>query len=203
MIFERYLLLLNVLHVDWLLRWHQFSSILASAAASRMVSPMCIILGLPIFKLLLVGSVFRTSCVDVWQNISPGNGSSPHSSEGAPIMNLHEASFYIHQCFLVPSTRGGVGNYPLGVIPYRIRISGQVTNVVFCVSLLHYNWHVDIFHREHLWYLRGIFCCWMCCMSTGCWDGTNFHQFWPPLQHQGWYRPCALFWDYPSSNCCW
>ena len=37
--FERYFPLINTLHVDWLLRRHQFSSISASAAAARMVSP--------------------------------------------------------------------------------------------------------------------------------------------------------------------
>ena len=38
-------------------------------------------------------------------------------------------------------------SYYLEVIPYRIRISGEVTNLFWCVSLLRYNGHVDIVHR--------------------------------------------------------
>ena len=43
----------------------------------------------------------------------------------------------------------------------------------------------------------------MLCMSTGCWEGTNFHQLRPLLQQPGWYCPRALHWNHPSSNCCW
>ena len=44
----------------------------------------------------------------------------------------------------------------------------------WCVSLLCYNGHVDIFHREHLWYFIGIFRWWIHFMSTGCRQGTYF-----------------------------
>ena len=73
----------------------------------------------------------------------------------------------------------------------------------WCVSLLCYNVHADIFHGEHLWYLRGIFHWLMHFMSTGCREGTNFHQFQPTLHQPVWYYPRALFWNYPSSQYCW
>ena len=55
LIFERYFTLMNALHVNWLSRRHQFSSIPASAAAARMVSPTCIMLASPFLTLLLIG----------------------------------------------------------------------------------------------------------------------------------------------------
>ena len=93
LIFERYFLLVNAFHVDCLSRRHQFSSIMASAAESRMVFPTCIIMEFPFLKLLLMGSVCDTSCVDFWQNMRPIDGSSPHYSMGYPIMRLRGASF--------------------------------------------------------------------------------------------------------------
>ena len=57
MIFERYFPLINALHVDWFSRRHQFSSILASSAAARMVLPTCNMLASTFLKLLLIDSV--------------------------------------------------------------------------------------------------------------------------------------------------
>ena len=102
LIFERYFLLTNALHFDWLSIRHQFSSIPTSAAAARMVSPTCIILELPFFTLSLIGSVCVASCVEVWQNMSPGYDGSPHSSVGDPIMRLHEASLTSTNAFWFP-----------------------------------------------------------------------------------------------------
>ena len=92
LIFEMYFLLMNVLHVDWLSRRRKISSIPVSAASDRMVSPTLIILVLPLFTLLLIGSVCGTSLVEVWQNMRPGDVSLPHSSVDDTIMRLHEAS---------------------------------------------------------------------------------------------------------------
>ena len=61
LIFERYFPLINAFHFDWLSRRHQFSSILASAEAARMVSPKCIMLASPFLTLLFIDSVFRAS----------------------------------------------------------------------------------------------------------------------------------------------
>ena len=72
LIFDRDFTLVNALNVDWLSRRHQFSLIPESIVAVRMVSPTCIMLAFPFFILSLIGSVCRNSCVDVWQNISPG-----------------------------------------------------------------------------------------------------------------------------------
>ena len=66
--------MMNALHVDLLVRRHQFSLIPASNVASRMVSSICVILALLFFVLFLVGSVCRTSCVEVWKNMSSGDG---------------------------------------------------------------------------------------------------------------------------------
>ena len=49
-----------------------------------------IILELPFFTLLLIGSVCGTYCVEVWKNTSPVDGGSPHYSLGAPIMRLQK-----------------------------------------------------------------------------------------------------------------
>ena len=61
LMFERYFPLINTLHVDWLSRRHQFSSITASAAAARMVSPTCIMLASPFLTLLLIDWFCRAS----------------------------------------------------------------------------------------------------------------------------------------------
>ena len=65
LIFERFVLLMNAFHVNWLLRRHQLSSIMYSATAARMVSITCIILTLRFFPLLLICSVYGISCVEV------------------------------------------------------------------------------------------------------------------------------------------
>ena len=49
--------------------------------------------------------------------MSPGDGGSPHSSVGDPIMRLHEASLIFINDFLVSSTRGLVGIFSLFHIP--------------------------------------------------------------------------------------
>ena len=61
MIFERYSPLINALHVDYLSIRQQFSSILASAAAARMVSPTCIILASSFLTMLLIDCFFQDS----------------------------------------------------------------------------------------------------------------------------------------------
>ena len=106
LIFERYFLLLNALHVDWFSMRHQFSSITASAAAARMVSPICIMLALPFFTLLLIGSVCGTFCVEVWNNMRPGDGGLPHSLVGAPITRLHKTSLTLTNDFWSPPPGG-------------------------------------------------------------------------------------------------
>ena len=102
LIFESYFSLMNVLHVDWLSRRHQFSSITASAEADRMVSPTCIILELPFITLVLIVSVCGTSCVEVSHKMRPGYGSSPHYSVGAPIMRLYKASLTFTNAYWYP-----------------------------------------------------------------------------------------------------
>ena len=61
LMFESYFPLINALHVDWLSRRHQFSSIPASAAAAWMVSPTCIILASPFLTMLLIDWFCRAS----------------------------------------------------------------------------------------------------------------------------------------------
>ena len=84
--------MMNALFVDWLSRRHTFSLIPASAAADSMVLPTCILMKLPFFILLLIGSVCRTSCVEVCNNMSPGDSGSPHSLVVDTIMRLHKVS---------------------------------------------------------------------------------------------------------------
>ena len=96
----------HALHLNWLSRRHQFSSIPASTAEVSMVSPTCIMLALPFLKLFLISSVCVTSCVEVWQNMRPGDVSSPHFLVGAPIMRLHEASFTFTNDFWSPTPGG-------------------------------------------------------------------------------------------------
>ena len=83
-----------------------FLLIPASAVAARMVSPTCIILALPLFILSLIGSVYGTSCVEVWQNMIPGDGGSPHSLVGDPTMRLYEASLAFTNAFWYPPPGG-------------------------------------------------------------------------------------------------
>ena len=111
LIFENYFRLMNALHVDWLSIRHQLSLILASVVASRMVSLTCIIMVLPFFILLLIGSVCRKSCVEVFQNMIPGDGGSPHSLVGGTIMTLHEASFAFTNNIWSPPPRGLLADF--------------------------------------------------------------------------------------------
>ena len=106
MIFERYFLFTNVLHVNWWSKRHQFSSITASAAVVNMVWPTWIILALPFFTMLLIVTFCGTSCVEFWQNMRPGYGGSPHSSVGYPIMKLHKASLTFTNDFCYPPPGG-------------------------------------------------------------------------------------------------
>ena len=70
LIFERYFLLMNALHVDWLSRRNNFSSSPASSVAARMVLPTFIMLVL-FLTLLLIYCFCRTSCVEVCQKMRP------------------------------------------------------------------------------------------------------------------------------------
>ena len=54
-----------------------------------------------------------------------------------------------HRVIFMDQSKGWDVNYYLGIIPYRIGISVEITNFWY-VSLLRYNGHVDIVHREHL-----------------------------------------------------
>ena len=102
MTFEMYFLLMKALHVNWLSIRHQFSLITASALASRMVYPMFIMMALPFFILLLIGSVGVTSCVEFWNNTSLGDGGFTHSSVGDPITRLQEGSLMFSNAFCSP-----------------------------------------------------------------------------------------------------
>ena len=99
MMFDRYLLLMKELNVDWLLRSHKFSSLLASAAASsRMVYPTHIMSVLHLlydntsWDFSVIVSIWNTSCDEVWQNMSPRDGRSSYYLVGMPIMRLHYES---------------------------------------------------------------------------------------------------------------
>ena len=67
---------------------------------------LTIMLDQPFFTLLLIGSVCGTSCVEVWQNMRPGDGGSPHYLVGAPIMRLHKASLIFTNAFWSPPLGG-------------------------------------------------------------------------------------------------
>ena len=79
-IFDRYLPLMKVLHVDWLSRRHQFYSIPDSSGASRILSPTQIML---VLRLLCENSswyssvldcICKNSCDEVLHNMSTGDG---------------------------------------------------------------------------------------------------------------------------------
>ena len=55
--------------------------------------------GVTLFILSFIGSFYRSSCVEVLQNMSPGYGGSPYSLVGGPIMILHEASLMFTNAF--------------------------------------------------------------------------------------------------------
>ena len=98
LMFDRNFLLMKAFHFDWLSRRRQFSSIPASYAEARMVSPTLIILVFPLLRestywtLSIMGSICKNYCDEVWENMSPGDRVSYHSSVGIPIMRLHDAS---------------------------------------------------------------------------------------------------------------
>ena len=102
LIFDRYFPLINAFHVDLLSRRHQFSSIPAFAVSSRMVFPTCVIMVLPLFILLLIGSICGISCVEVLHNMRLGDGVLPHSLVGSPIMKQHKASLTFTNAFWYP-----------------------------------------------------------------------------------------------------
>ena len=109
--FYRCFPLMDVFHVDWLSRRHQFSLIMVFAAADRMVSPTCIMLPLSFFILLLIGSVCNNSCVEVFQNIIPGDKESYHSSVGDPIIRLYEDYLAFTNTFWSTPSGGGVAYF--------------------------------------------------------------------------------------------
>ena len=78
-------------------------------------------LALPFFILLLVVSVYRTSCVEVWHNMSPGDGGSPYSLVGDPITRLNVASFTFTNTFWFPPLGGLLADF-LFHIPECLRI---------------------------------------------------------------------------------
>ena len=125
LIFERYFPLMNALHVYWYLRRQQISLILNYATSDRMVSPTCIMLTLPFFILLLLGTVFRTSYVKVWQSISPVDGGSPDSLVEVSIIRLHKASLMFTNAFWYP---------PPGVLledyPYFIFLNASASSLI-------------------------------------------------------------------------
>ena len=55
-----------------------------------------------------------------------------------------------HRVMFLDQYKGQDVSYSLGDIPYRIGISVEAANFFGCLSILRYNGHVDIFHREHL-----------------------------------------------------
>ena len=105
--------MINALHADWLSIRHQLSSIPASAAESRMVSPTCIMLASPFLTLLLIDSVCRDSSVEVLQNMRPVDGSSTHYLVGGSHHETARIVFDVHQCFMVSSTRWFAGGFLL------------------------------------------------------------------------------------------
>ena len=77
LMFNRYLLLIKALHINWLSTRHPFSSILASGDADKMVSPTRIMLSLRLFcghyswYYYTLDSIRKTACDEVWHNMSP------------------------------------------------------------------------------------------------------------------------------------
>ena len=110
--FDIYFTFMKALHVYLLSRRHQFQSILASTAESRMVSPTKIMLALRLLRknnywtLSVMGSIFKTSCDEVWKNMSPGDGILSHSLEGMPILRLHDESSTFTNVFCSPLHQG-------------------------------------------------------------------------------------------------
>ena len=118
-----------------------------------MVFTTCIILELPFFILLFIGSVCWTSCVDVWQNMSPGEYVSPHCFGGGSHNETAQSVFDLYQCFLVSSTRGIVGRFLLIqlseclCILFEIGLSRAfaVTSIVALISAVIANNVIHIF----------------------------------------------------------
>ena len=106
-----------------------------------------------------------------------------------------------HRVIFLDQANGQDVCYSLGVIPHRIRISREITNLVCvchsCVTMdtyifpsgasLMFERYFPLINVLHVdWLMRG----------------TDFHHLRPPLQQPGWYCPRALCWHYPSSHCC-
>ena len=66
----------------------------------------------------------------------------------------------------------------------------------WCMLLLNFSVHVNIFHREHIWRLIDNFHWWKRGMLTYCWEGTNFYQSWILLQNPGWCFLHILCWNF-------
>ena len=98
LIFDRYLTLMKLLQVNWLLSRHKISSIPDYAPSSRMVSPTHIMLELRLlcenyfWDSSVLAYICNNVCDEVWYNMRPEGGRSSHSLVGMSIMRLHDAS---------------------------------------------------------------------------------------------------------------
>ena len=78
--FDIYFTLMKALCVKLLWMRHQFLSIPASAVEARMVYPKRIMLTLRLLQentsltLSVMGSISKTSCDQIWKNMSPRDG---------------------------------------------------------------------------------------------------------------------------------
>ena len=107
MIFGRYFPLMMALNVYWLSRRHKFSSIPDSAAESSMTSPthiklaLCFLCQNAYLISSVIGYVCKTSCDEVWQNMSPGDEKSSHYLVGIITMILHDESWTFTNVFSI------------------------------------------------------------------------------------------------------
>ena len=97
--------------------------------------------------------------------------------------------FYVSVPFLVT----GCWLSPLGCTIQYFSIQ-EVHKYCWCVLLLYFSGHVDIFHQEYLWCLIDNFHWLKCCKLAGFWEGTIFSQYFLHMQQPGWYLLISLCW---------
>ena len=148
MMFDRHFPLMKALHVDLFSRRHHISSIWASAALVRVVSPTHIMLELSFLRkntywtLSVIGSIYKISCNYVWKNMSPEDGRSSHSFVGTPITILHDSSSTFIKVFIFLLHQGIVLRFSL------IRFSEWfcILFEIFLCRAFTVSWIVNLFY---------------------------------------------------------
>ena len=158
--FDIYVSLMKALHVDWLSRRQQFSSMTASAAAARMVSTTRILLVLRLlweknsWASTVLVSIWRTSCDEVWLSMIPVDGILSHYLVGITIMRLNDASSTFTNGFVLLLHKEVC--YPIIPVSYSWIFMHPIWDL-FGWSIHSFS-HSDIFYHNHCrWWGQGFF----------------------------------------------